>query len=253
MSARAILRLRLGALAAAVALACGGAAVAQTSPAPPGATFTPAMTWASIQKLPRLWGVGWASPPQYDARAIVLSQIDYPPLQPKFLAQSKARVAAFLAGRAEFKQGACVPNGVPRSVWFTYPPTFLFQPGDRLMISVIGEYREVFMDGRPHPATIDSEAPNIKYVGHSVGWWDGETLVVDTVGVNPKHELYYGVPNGGDMHVVERYRLTDKDTLERATTIEAPNLFTAPWRVTTTYRRGPAASLALSYCPELPI
>lgn len=218
---------------------CTQVGAAQKSPAPAGAVFTPNMTWESIQKLPKLWGVGWDSPDKYDAKAITLDQIDYPPLKPQYLRQSKAQVAEILAGRAEFKQGACVPNGVPRSVWFTYSPTFLFQPGNRLMISVVGEYREVFMDGRPHPIKIDSNAPNIKYIGHSVGWWEGETLVVDTVGVNPKHELYYGVPNGGGMHVVQRYRLLDAKTLEVVMTTDAPKVLAQPWVFRKTYDARP--------------
>ncbi len=227
-----------------------GAASAQTLPAPPNATFTPDMTWASIPRLPKIWESGWSSPERYDAKAIALDQIDYPPLKPRVLAQSKARVAEFLAGKAEFKQGACTPNGVPRSVWFTYPPTFLFQPGNRLLITVVGEVREVFMDGRPHPAKIDFEAPSFKYVGHSVGWWEGDVLVVDTVGVNPKHELYYGVPNGGDMHVVERYRLLDLKTLEVVMTVDAPKVLAQPWVFRKTYDARPVGGSAPECTPS---
>jgi hypothetical protein len=228
-----------GLMALALTALLAGQAWARTSPAPAGAMFTPNLTWASILKLPKLWGIGWKSPPQYDAKVITLDQIDYPPLKPQFLAQSQAKIAEILAGKAEFKQGACTPNGVSRSVWYAYPPTFLFQPGDRLFILVIGEAREVFMDGRPHPAKIDSDAPNIKYAGHSVGWWEGETLVVDTVGVNPRHELYYGVPNGGGMHVVERYRLLDPKTLEVVLTVEDPRVLAKPWVFRKTYDAGP--------------
>lgn len=192
-------------------------------------TFTPDMTWEVVETLSNTWGLRWSSSEAYDATQIVLTAIKYPPLKPEYLARSEAYVQRIWDGEAEFKQAACAPNGMTRSIWYTGGPTFLFQPGNRLLISAGGDVREVFMDGRPHPEDIDVDAAHIKYNGHSIGWWEGETLVVDTVGVNPGHELFYGVSYGGPSHILERYELLDENTLNITVTVDAPARLVEPW------------------------
>lgn len=233
---------RPGLIASAIGLALFGlanGAIAQTSTvASAQKTFTPNMTWESIQTLPKLWGVGWSSPQSYDATQIVLTALTYPPLKPEYLAQAKDYVQRIWDGKAEFKQAACAPNGMTRSIWYTFAPTFLFQPGNRLLVGAAGEVREIFMDGRAHPKKIDSNAAHIKYNGHSIGWWEGNTLVIDTVGVNPGHELYYGVSYGGPSHIVERYELVNATTLLVTVTVDAPQRLQQPWVFTKQYSTG---------------
>lgn len=220
----------------------GADAVPQANGSTATKKFTPNMTWESIQKLPRLWGVGWASPEEYDATQIVLTALQYPTFKSEYLAKSKARVQRIIDGKAEFKQASCAPNGMARSIWYTFSPVFLFQPGDRLIIASAGEFREVFMDGRAHPKNLNSNAPEIKYNGHSIGWWEGETLVVDTVGVHPGHELFYGVAYGGPSHIVERYELVADGKLKATVTVDAPAVLAQPWVFTRTFNRRPSAS-----------
>lgn len=200
------------------------------------AVFTPNMTWESIQKLPKLWGVAWKSPQRFDAKAVTLNQIDYPPLNAEAMAQSKTRVDAFLAGKAEFQQASCKPFGMTRTIWFTSAPSFLFQPGGRLVMFQ-AEFREIWMDGRAHPDDIDASDNSAKYLGHSVGWWEGDTLVIDTVGIHPDHELYYGVKNGGE-HVVERWSLGKDGNLYVKMTVDAPKVLDKPWVFEKYYERG---------------
>jgi len=68
------------------------------------------------------------------------------------------------------------------------------------------------------------------WVGDSVGWWDGDTFTVDTVGFNDKGWLdFYGYPRSEDMHLVERYQRTDHTTLKLNFIVEDPKVFLKPW------------------------
>lgn len=206
------------------------------SPAPQGARFTPNLTWDELLQLPKIWGVNWSSTREWDNEIVYINRMTLiPPLKPEYLAASEGFVRRAQEGKAEFKAGTCYPNGVPRSIWYSYPPGFLFRPGNTLLITSFGETREIFMDGRAHPEDLDRTNTSIAYLGHSVGWWEGETLVIDTVGFAPEHELYYDVPNGGGMHVIERYRLADPQTLEVNLTVEDPGRLERPWVITRKY------------------
>ena len=211
------------------------------SPAPPDARFTPNLTWDGIRELPKLWGIKWASTREWDEQVVRIYNIKLvPPLKPQYMRMYENFIRRAEEGRAEFRFGGCYPNGVPRSFWFTSAPNFIFPPGNSLLLNSFGETREIFMDGRGHPADLDSSDPSIAYLGHSVGWWEGETLVVDTVGFAPEHELFYDVPNGGDMHVVERFTLIEPQVLETRLIVDDPARLEKPWHVTRLYFDDPA-------------
>jgi hypothetical protein len=205
------------------------------SPAPQGARFTPHLTWDELLRLPKLWGVAWASTRQWDTTVVYVDRITLiPPLKPEYMGLYQKFLERSRAGKAEFRAGACYPDGVPRSIWYSYSPSFLFRPGASLLITSFGETREVFMDGRAHPRP-DPHDTAMAYLGHSVGWWEGDTLVIDTLDFAPAHELFYDVANGGAMHVVERYRLLDPQRLEAVMTVEDPSRLARPWVVRRTY------------------
>ena len=91
-------------------------------------------------------------------------------------------------------------------------------------------YRQIFMDGRPHP-----EDPSPTWYGHSTGRWDGDTLVVDTMGLNTKFWLDRGgAPHTEQLHMVERWTRTNFTTMTREVMIEDPGAFTRPFTVTYT-------------------
>ena len=77
--------------------------------------------------------------------------------------------------------------------------------------------------------------------GHSIGHWEGDTLVVDTTDIVPEAPLAVseaaGLPNNGDMHVIERIHLADKDILHDDLEIVAPNILTQPWKTTRIFFR----------------
>jgi hypothetical protein len=128
-------------------------------------------------------------------------------------------------------EGFCLPPGGPRAFATPYPAEFI-QRRDRIIVIFEGGghvWREIHMDGRPHP---EGNALNPTYFGHSVGYWEGDTLVVDTVGFNEKTWIDYG----GHMHTdqlrtIERITRPNRDTLQYEATIIDPGAYSEPWTV----------------------
>lgn len=160
--------------------------------------------------------------------------------------------------RDEFKvfdpMGSCiVPHGMPRIVGGGPGPTeFIITPEQTTIIwDYMNEMRRVYTDGRPHPP--EREFPHT-VMGHSIGHWEGDTLVVDTTHMRKGIFDRSGAPHSEQVHVMERIRQIDPNTMEFQMTIEDPVVFTKPWKVTRTMRRlgapGTRAPLEIegSYC-----
>jgi len=121
----------------------------------------------------------------------------------------------------------CLPMGVPRQA--PYPWKFAEVPGYIYMLfeGNIHSFRQVFMDGRAHPAD-----PNPTWYGHSTGRWDKDTLVIDTVGFNDKFWFdMAGHPHTTQLHVIERYHRRDFGNLDIGITIEDSGTYTKPWTI----------------------
>jgi hypothetical protein len=122
----------------------------------------------------------------------------------------------------------CKASGAVRQFLTPYGVEFVEIPElKRLYIFDIGgphTYREVFMDGRGHPAKMQPSN-----YGHNIGWWDGDTLVVDSVGYN--EDFWFeraGLPHTEAAHVVERYRRTDANTIEYTFTLQDSLTYATP-------------------------
>jgi hypothetical protein len=90
------------------------------------------------------------------------------------------------------------------------------------------DWREIWMDGRELPEIEDLP---LRWNGHSVGRWEGDTLVVESVGFDDRSWLdKLGYPHSDQMHVEERYRRVDSGTLELVVTVTDPVVYTRPWR-----------------------
>ena len=97
-------------------------------------------------------------------------------------------------------------------------------------------WRAIYMDGRPHP---DDVAEYPYFMGYSTGRWDGETLVVDTTGIDERSWLdTAGHEHSAKLRLTERFRKTGPDTMEWTATFDDPVFFTRPWSVTRTFKRG---------------
>ena len=119
----------------------------------------------------------------------------------------------------------CLPTGVPRGA--PYPWRIVQTPTHYFMLfeGNIHTYRQIFMDGRQHPKDLDPS-----WFGDSRGKWDGDTLVVDTVGFNDKFWFDgIGHPHTEKLHVIERYRRTDGGNLNYEITIDDPGAYTRPF------------------------
>ncbi len=130
----------------------------------------------------------------------------------------------------EFEPHArCKASGVSRQFETPYGVEFVeLNEAKRLYVFDIGgphTYRTVYMDGRTHPANLTPS-----YYGHSIGWWDGDTLVIDSTGFNEGFWLERrGLPHTDRLHTIERFTRTDSDTIRYEVTIDDPGAYTAPW------------------------
>lgn len=121
----------------------------------------------------------------------------------------------------------CFPPGVPRIYLIRGEPLEITQmPGRVIMLFEYDHFvRQIYTDGRQHPAD-----PAPTYMGDSIGRWEGNTLVVDTVGFNDKTWLDNdGHPHSDALHVVERIQRVNHNTLTIDTTIDDPKAYTKPW------------------------
>jgi hypothetical protein len=147
-------------------------------------------------------------------------------------------------------EGFCLPPGGPRAFGTPYPAEFI-QQADRIIVIFEGGahvWREIHMDGREHP---DPEVLNPTYFGHSVGHWEGDTLVVDTVGYNEKTWLDYGGHMHTDqLHTVERFTRPDRDTLHYEVMIDDPGAYSEPWTIAWDTRWNEGQELQEYICQE---
>ena len=146
----------------------------------------------------------------------------------------------------------CLPMGVPRTT--PYPFRFVQTPTHKAATHIfilhegnIHSYRQIFMDGRKHPAELDPT-----WFGHSIGWWEGDTLVIDTVGFNDKFWFdRLGHPHTEQLHTIERWTRKDLGTLENKVTIEDSGSYARPFTVTFTAKLSePGDELMENICQE---
>src|SRR5690606_927163 len=87
-------------------------------------------------------------------------------------------------------------------------------------------YRVIYMDGRDHPENVTPS-----YYGHNIGWFEGDTLVVDTVGYNERMWIsnLEGIPHSDQLHTIERLTRLDFDTIKYEITVDDPGTYTETW------------------------
>ena len=205
-------------LRVATALALSPLLLAQTSTRPEAA-----------QSAPDLSGM-WMLPP---GRLTSRFSAEDAPLQPWALEMYKVNREGVTDRSSSGLNGLdpemyCLPLGVPRVYTSPSPIEIVQVPGRVYMIFQSLQNplpRYIYTDGRGHP-----EGYPITFMGHSVGHWDGDTLVVDTINLDADSWLdHSGTPHSDALRVVERLRRVDQDTLEVEFRFEDPKAFTRPW------------------------
>jgi hypothetical protein len=149
-------------------------------------------------------------------------------------------------------EGFCLPPGGPRLMATPYPMEIIQLPEQKRILMIFEGathiWREIHMDGRPHP---DGDALNPTYLGHSVGRWEGDTLVVDVVGFNEQTWIdYYGHPHTDMLHVVEKFSRPNRNQLRYEATLDDPGAYTKPFTVRWTIPWNPRGELTEYICQE---
>jgi hypothetical protein len=166
------------------------------------------------------------------------------PLRPEAAALFKERRSGLAKGISGTR---CLPFGVPLMDYAPHPYKIIQTPGVFLMLYEQNtNFRQIFMDGRKLP-----DDPQPSWLGYSVGKWDGDSLVVDTVGVNEESWLdTFGHPHSEGMHVTERFRRLDFGHLETQITVDDSKMYTKPFTVKITHKLLPDTDLIESFCAE---
>ena len=141
----------------------------------------------------------------------------------------------------------CVPPGMPYIYLQLFPMQIVQTPKE---VIEFFEYdhmvRHIFTDGRKHP---DDLTPT--YNGHSIGHWEGDTLVVDTVGLNGKMWLdRVGHPDSDQMHIVEHIHRVDDKTLQVDFTFDDPKSYVKPWTAQMRFRQRPDWDILEQVCED---
>ena len=140
----------------------------------------------------------------------------------------------------------CLPPGVPR-IMLMARPFEIVQTKERILLVYEGGahvWRQVWMDGRAHP-----KEPNPNWLGHSIGRWEEETLVVDTTGFNDMTWLDdAGHLHTEQLHVVERFTRTSATAMKYEVTIDDPGAYTQSWTFGSSFSFHPGEKLAEDIC-----
>jgi hypothetical protein len=225
-------------------MALGGALVAAAAVIAPASA---APDYAALAKLPDWTRTVWY--PDFGAAARARSP--GPPAPPPYTAQAAKALADFTAKRAhgenlQTEDANCVPPGMPRMMQMPYPIEFLFTPGRvTILTEAYMQVRRIYTDGRKLP-----DDPDPLFNGNSVAHWEGDTLVVETVGIDPKTTLMTAIHPTEKTKIVERIRETQPGLLISEMTISDPSIFTTPYKTTLAFTQRPDWSIREYICEE---
>jgi hypothetical protein len=157
-----------------------------------------------------------------------IGDLSNPNLKPWVKDRMKKDNDEVLAGKIAFTpRSSCTSAGIPGFILFGFQPLYILQTPKQVVMIYSGDQqvRHVYLDV-PHSAH-----PKPSWYGESVGHYEGDTLVVDTIGLNDKTFVdNYRTPHTEKLHVTERWKLTDGGkVLEATVRVEDPDTFNAPW------------------------
>ncbi len=151
--------------------------------------------------------------------------------------RAKAEDQSDAAGQPIAAPGVdCLPYGMPEMMSAIYPLEILQTPGQVTIIAeAMSQVRRIYLNETQ--GKIGDVAPG--YYGHSVGRWEGDTLVVDTIGVKESVLGHNEMPHSDQMRITERFRLVAPDILHDEITVSDPVTLAQPWTFTFAYKRMP--------------
>jgi hypothetical protein len=196
----------------------------------------------NAQGKPALGGIWRAADGRYLAN-ILADEEPNPPFQPWAAELFKERVANFGKDRPS---GRCLPHAVPDNMMVRSGPFKIFEtPGVTVILfEEFNHWRQIFTDGRMHPPVVQPS-----WFGYSVGKWDGDTFVVETIGFHDRSWLDNpGHPHSDAMRVTERFRRRDFGHMDITITIDDPKAYTRPWSANAKFELVPDAELLESVC-----
>jgi hypothetical protein len=195
----------------------------------------------------------WMFSPAMNRGNGVFQYLPLPKLKPAAQASYDASRAAVADGKAyKNDEGECFPAGMPESMTRVWPnqtfqlPTMIF-----MMQMLKHEPRWIYLDGRPHA---DPEIKPPSYAGDSIGHFEGDTLIVETINFTPKrHWVQPGIPAGPQLKIVERIKLKDNgNILEDTFIMTDPDNWEGEWINTKVWFRYESADIEEAYClPDL--
>jgi hypothetical protein len=141
----------------------------------------------------------------------------------------------------------CLAAGVPLALVIPIPFKIVQTPGLTLMLfEGDNTIRQIYTDGRKHP-----QDPFPLWLGYSIGSWQGDTFVVDSIGFNDKTWLDgFGHPHSEALHVIERFRRRDYGHIDVEVTVDDPKMYTKPFTVKFTELLQPDTDIVEAFCSE---
>jgi hypothetical protein len=174
-----------------------------------------------------------------------------PPLKPQHLAEWKARQKAVADANARGEPPVtsyvkCLPDGMPAMMMAMFPMEVLQSPGRVTIIEeAFNQVRRIYLDQQQ--LAIEDAEPG--FWGHSVGHWEGDTLLVDTVGIK-ENVRFRNVPHSDQLRISERIRLLSPEYLEDRITVTDPVFLTGAWSWVWKYSRKPGYKLYEYVCED---
>jgi len=234
----------LGLLASTPALAADAPAAAAAKDSKPAAKIPNARTGMTGQ---------WNRYPEIDEKPSPefppAAPIPPPPLKPKYKAEWEAHrkmlADAEAAGKPIFSNyTACLPDGMPAMMMGMFPMEVLQTPGQVTIIQeAYNQVRRIYM-GAKLPPFEDAEP---LFWGHSTGKWEGDTLVVETIGIK-EDVRFRDVPHSNQARISERLRLLSHDMMEDEVTVTDPVYLETPWKWRWVYKRLPGYRMLEYVC-----
>ncbi|MFT3905394.1 MAG: hypothetical protein QM718_03720 [Steroidobacteraceae bacterium] len=192
-----------------------------------------ARSWADVAKWPDFQGGIWVrerGPQSAESTPVYVPGV------------ARALAARGPIDPSTLGSSTCEPQEGPfeRTGEFFYSKDAIFIMMDEDYLSV----RHIYLDGRVHGD------PDPSYYGHSIGHWEGDTLVVDTIGFLPQVWIAPYVPGQGATHSVERIRLIAPDTLEQRVTLTNPQVLQQPWTRTQRFKLRRDLHVQEAFCSQ---